>query len=77
MKIHFSKYNWTNQCYKPRIGKYFSGKMIIFTIYKFGITFDFRKNFQITDLLTSSEKLLFWKKIQSRRMNKNEYLSNQ
>ena len=38
------------------VGKYWSGKIWIFSAYKYGITIDFRGGFQLTDLLTDKEK---------------------
>jgi hypothetical protein len=55
-KITFNKYNWARRCYRPMVGKYWSGKIWIFSAYKYGITIDFRGGFQLTDLLTDKEK---------------------
>ena len=43
MRINFFKYNWTASCYKPRFKKYWSGKIWNFSVYKYGISLDFRK----------------------------------
>jgi hypothetical protein len=40
--IYFSKYNWTKDCYKPSFQRFYNGKMWSFSIYKYGVTFDFR-----------------------------------
>lgn len=42
MRINFNKYNWTKDCYKLRCNKFYDGKMINFSFYKYGVTFDFR-----------------------------------
>ena len=44
MRIYFSKYDWGKSCYKPRFQKYWGSKLWCFSIYKFGITLDFRKD---------------------------------
>ena len=57
-KITFSKYNWSRSCYRPTFNKYWSGKIWNFSIYKYGISIDFRGGFQMTDLLNDKEKKL-------------------
>lgn len=59
-KIYFSKYNWTSDCYKPSFRKSWNGKIWTFSVYKYGVTIDFRGGFKITDLLTEKEKKSFW-----------------
>lgn len=59
-KITFNKNNWSKSCYNPSFQKVWSGKIWIFSIYKYSITLDFRENFHITDLLNDSEKKSFW-----------------
>lgn len=64
MKIRIDKMNWSKSCYKPHFDtRYFSGKMWIFSIYKYSITFDFRKGHPINWLLTKSEQKRFWRRM--------------
>ena len=58
-KVTFNKYNWSRSCYKPSFNKYWSGKIWNFSIYKYGITLDFRGDFKLTDLLNEKEKKSF------------------
>lgn len=47
--------------YLPMLQRFFSGKVWQFTILRdFGVEIDFRKKFEITDLLTDKEKKRFW-----------------
>jgi hypothetical protein len=62
-KITFSKYNWSRSCYRPTFNKYWSGKIWNFSIYKYGVSIDFRGGFQMTDLLNDKEKKSFWLRI--------------
>jgi hypothetical protein len=62
-KITFSKYNWSRSCYRPTFNKYWSGKIWNFSIYKYGVSIDFRGGFQMTDLLNDTEKKSFWLRI--------------
>ena len=42
MRINFNKYNWTKDCYKPSCNRFYGWKIINFSFYKYGVTFDFR-----------------------------------
>lgn len=43
MRIYFTKYDWTPACYKPSFNRMWSGKLWNFSVYKYGVTLDFRK----------------------------------
>lgn len=62
-KIRFNKYDWSPSCYRPSFNKFWNGKLWDFSIYKYGVTLDFRGNFEITDLLNNKEKKTFWMRI--------------
>jgi len=55
-KISFNKYNWSSNCYRPSFMKRWGGKIWDLSVYKYGITIDFRGGFKWIDLLTEKEK---------------------